>query len=350
MHRQRRARRWIAALVMASAGSLAAAAECPAELPDTMRAVRLHAYGGASNLKLETIKRPDAGAGQVLVRVRNASINPIDWKQREGMVRDWWPLDLPAILGRDVSGDIVQVGKGVDGVACGTAVSAYLERAPVSGQSGGYAEFVVVDARDVVPKSDRIDYAQAAAFPLVGVTAWSALVDTGRVQPGERVLVHGGAGGVGSMAVQIAKARGAHVVTTASARNHEFVKSIGADEAIDYRNVKFEEAVRDIDLVIDTVGGDTLQRSPAVLRDGGRLVSIAGGPPPECRSGRIECPEDAGDADGGALALRELAALIEAGKLKIHVDESFPLERAGEAQERNREGHTRGKIVLAVSP
>lgn len=342
MRGRKMARRWIAAVAMASAGSLAQAAECGIELPATMRAVRMHEYGGADRLQTQTVPRPEAGPGQVLLRVRYASINPIDWKLREGMVRDWWPLALPAIPGRDASGDVVQVGEGVEGVACGAAVAASLEREP---GGGGYAQFVAVDARDVVAKPGNIDYAQAAAFPLVALTAWAALVDTAQVQAGERVLVHGGAGGVGSMAVQIAKAKGAHVVTTASARNHEFVKSLGADEAIDYRSVKFEDVVKDLDLVIDTVGGDTLARSPKVLRDGGRLVSIAGRPPAECGK-RIVCPPD---RDAGQDALRELAAMIEAGTLRIHIDEVFPLERAGEAQERNREGHTRGKIVLEVA-
>lgn len=342
MQGNKRAQRWIAALVMASAGAAAHAEECGSGLPQTMRAVRMHEYGGADRLKFETVARPDAGPGQVLLRVRYASVNPIDWKLREGMVRDWWPLDLPAIPGRDVSGDVVQVGEGVEGVRCGAAVAATLERDP---GGGGYAEFVAVDVRDVVAKPDNIDYAQAGAFPLVALTAWAALVDTGQVQAGDRVLVHGGAGGVGSMAVQIAKAKGAHVLTTASARNHEFVKSIGADEAIDYRSVKFEDVAKDVDLVIDTVGGDTLARSPQVLRDGGRLVSIAGRPPAECGK-RIVCPPD---RDAGPEALQELAAMISAGTLRIHVDETFPLERAGEAQERNREGHTRGKIVLEVA-
>jgi NADPH:quinone reductase-like Zn-dependent oxidoreductase len=342
------ARRWIAALAMASAGTLAQAKDCGIELPATMRAVRLHEYGGADRLRLDDIARPQAGPGEVLVRVHYASINPIDWKLREGMARNWWPLELPAILGRDVSGEVVQLGEGVDGVSCGTAVAAYLGRGPETASGGGYAEYVAVDARDVVARPDTIDDRQAAAFPLVAVTAWAATVDAGRVQAGERVLVHGGAGGVGSMAVQIAKAKGAHVITTASARNHAFVKSLGADEAIDYRSVKFEEVVKEVDLVVDTVGGDTLARSPVVLRDGGRLVSIAGHPPAECGK-RIECPQDEGDADGGQRAMRELVAMIAAGTLRIHVDEVFPLEQAGAAQERNREGHTRGKIVLAVA-
>jgi NADPH:quinone reductase-like Zn-dependent oxidoreductase len=349
MREGKMARRWVAALAMVSAGALAQAAECDVEPPATMRAVRLHEYGGPDRLELDDVPRPVAAPGEVLLRVRYASINPIDWKLREGLVRNWWPLALPAVLGRDVSGDVVQVGEGVSGIGCGDAVAAFLGRAPEAAAGrGGYAEYVAVDARDVVRKPGNIDYAQAAAFPLVAVTAWAALVDAGQVQAGERVLVHGGAGGVGSMAVQIAKAKGAHVIATASARNHEFVKSLGAEQAIDYRNVQFETVLKDVDLVIDTVGGDTLARSPRVLRDGGRLVSIAGRPPAECGR-RIACPTDRDSAGQDERAMRELAAMIEAGALRIHVDEVFPLERAGEAQERNREGHTRGKIVLEVA-
>jgi len=347
---QPRARRVAAAFVLACAAGLARAADCPSALPDTMQAVRVHAYGGPEQLRLEDVPRPSPGAGEVLLRVKYASINPIDWKLREGLARNWWPLRFPAVLGRDVSGEVVQVGEGVEGFACGDAVAGFLGRTPEnSGGRGGYAEYVALAASDVVQQPRNIDAAQAAAFPLVAVTAWAAVVDAGRVQPGDRVLVHGGAGGVGSMAVQIARARGAHVLTTASARNHAFVKELGADEAIDYKAVKFEDVAADIDLVIDTVGGDTLARSPEVLRDGGRLVSVAGMPPPQC-GGRIECPQDPGDPDGGARAMRELVALIEAGRLRIHVDEVFPLAQAGAAQERNREGHTRGKIVLKVAP
>ncbi len=339
-------------LLLAFAPLVQAAADCHTDtLPDTMRAVVLRDYGGADKLQLETVARPDAAAGELLIEVRAASINPIDWKLREGLAKDWWPLQFPAILGRDVSGVVVDIGDGVQGWDCGTPVAAYLERAPAAGRPlpGGYAQYVAVDARDVVRKPAAISFEQAAAFPLVAVTAWAAVVDTGKLQPGERVLVHGGAGGVGSMAVQIAKARGAHVITTASAGNHDFVRSLGADEAIDYRAVKFEEVVKDVDLVIDTVGGDTLKRSPAVLRDGGRLVSIAGGPPAECRSGRIQCPPDEGDVDGGVIALAGIVQLIEAGQLTINVDAVYPLEQAAAAQEKNREGHTRGKIVLKVS-
>lgn len=343
-------RRAFAVLALASGAPLAHAAACDAVLPDTMQAVRLHDYGGADQLALETVARPAPRAGEVLLRVRYASVNPIDWKLREGLVRDWWPLAFPAIPGRDVSGEVVAIGEGVDGLACGDVVAGFLGRAPdTAAGRGGYAQFVALDARDAVPRPATLDDAQAAAFPLVAVTAWAAVVDAGRVQAGERVLVHGGAGGVGSLAVQIAKARGAHVITTASARNHDFVRSLGADEAIDYRQVKFEDVVKDVDLVVDTVGGDTLARSPRVLRDGGRLVSIAGMPPADCGR-RIACPPDAGGAEADRRALREVAAMFAQGTLRIHVDARFPLAEAGAAQEKNREGHTRGKIVLEVSP
>jgi NADPH:quinone reductase-like Zn-dependent oxidoreductase len=349
MKRQLGASRIFAAIVLLTALSLARAAQCPGHvLPATMQAVRLHEYGGPDKLKLESAPTPRAGKGEVLVRVKYASVNPVDWKLREGHGGEWWPLKFPAVLGLDVAGEIVQVGEGVEGLACGDLVSGYLGRTPDAARDrGGYAEYVAVDARGTVRKPANIDEQQAAAFPLVGVTAWAALVDLGALQQGERVLIHGGAGGVGSMAVQIAKARGAYVIATASARNHDFVASLGADEVIDYRSVKFEEAVKDVDLVLDTVGADTTARSPQVLRDGGRLVSIAGMPPPECGK-RIQCPQDGGDPDGGRHALQALAKLIEAGKLKINVDEVFSLGQAGAAQERNREGHTRGKIVIQV--
>lgn len=308
-----------------------------------MRAVRIAEYGGPDKMRLENIPVPALERGEVLVRVSAASINPIDWKLREGLAKSWWPLQFPAILGRDIAGIVVAVGTEAGPWHCGDEVVANLNAT----RQGGYAEYVPVRIEDLARKPANLTWREAAAYPLVALTAWQAVVEAGKVQRGERVLVHGGAGGVGAMAVQIAKLRGAHVITTASARNHEYVKSIGADEAIDYRTTLFETAVHDVDLVVDTVGGDTLKRSPAVLKRGGRLVSIAGRLPQEaCDAAQIVCASERLNA--GTDTLEQISALFEQGRLRINIDATFPLDKAAEAQELNRAGHTRGKIVLDV--
>ncbi len=238
---------------------------CPSPRPATMRAIQLVDYGGPDQLKLATVPVVAPKPGEVLVEVRAASVNPIDWKLREGQGRSWWPLELPAILGRDVAGVVVEVGSGVDGWRCGDEVVAFLGGAP----HGGYAEYVPVAVDSLARKPRSLTFEQAGAYPLVAMTAWQATVDAGRVAKGERVLVQGGAGGVGSMAVQFAKARGAYVIATASARNHEYLKSIGVDQTIDYRTTRFEDVAKDVDLVVDTVGGETLERSATVVKRSG---------------------------------------------------------------------------------
>jgi NADPH:quinone reductase-like Zn-dependent oxidoreductase len=332
----------LAFLLLIPATSFAAADSCE-PLPETTQAIRMHGYGGPEQLRLDTIPTPTAGAGEVLIRVHSASVNPIDWKLREGAGKDWWPLQLPTIIGRDGSGTIVGVGAGVGGFHCGDAVVVL-----AASDRGTSAEYIVANAADVAPKPASMNFQEAAAYPLVGITAWNGVVETGGLKKGERVLIHGGAGGVGSMAVQIAKARGAYVIATASARNHAFLKELGADEVVDYQTQRFEEVVKDVDLVFDTVGGDTLKRSPKVLVPGGRLVSIVGGLSSQtCTDAGIVCPAEKDSAPKTGFA--ELQKLIDRDALKVHVDAEYPLSDVGIAQERNREGHTRGKIVIRVS-
>jgi NADPH:quinone reductase-like Zn-dependent oxidoreductase len=335
----------LAALVLLPPLVAASDQRCvPAEaLPSTIKAMRMHAYGGPEQLQLEDIERPQPAADEILIQVDSASVNPVDWKLREGWLKDWWPLTLPAVPGRDGSGTVVALGAKVSGWHCGDSVVFVTAE-----DSGALAEYVVVAQDRVAPKPARLSMVEAAAYPLVGLTAWDGLVGTGAVKAGERVLIQGGAGGVGSMAIQIAKARGAYVITTASGRNHDFVKSLGADEVIDYTQTRFEEAVHDVDLVFDTVGGDTLARSPGVLVAGGRLVSIAGRISEQaCTRAGIVCPAEKDGAPGAGL--RELQRLIDAGALKVHIDAEYPLADTAAAQERNRKGHTRGKIVIHVA-
>jgi NADPH:quinone reductase-like Zn-dependent oxidoreductase len=327
------------ALLAAPLGD-AIAGVCP-PLPADMRAAVAHRAGGPEVLQVERVPLPTVMADEVLVQVHYASINPVDWKlQQAGR------LPLPAIPGGDFSGVVVAVGERVTGVACGDAVAGSVDQ---SAGGGSYAEFLSARASEFVRKPATFDFAEAAAYPTVAVAAWRFLIAAADLQPGEKVLVHGGAGGVGSMAVQIAKARGAHVTATASARNHDYLRSLGADVLIDYRTTRFEEVVRDLDVVIDTVGGDTTTRSAAVLRDGGRLVTLVGRVPAElCADGRIGCPP-AGPWDVPQ-GLAYVQPLIDAGQLAMNIDRVYPLSEIRAAQQHNRDGHTRGKVVVAMLP
>ena len=327
-------------LMFASLLPFAATAQaCPA-IPDTMQAARIHAAGGPDALRVERVPVPVAAAGEVLVRVHYASVNPVDWKLQEA-----GRLPFPATPGGDFAGEVVAVGPGVTAFACGDRVAGIVDPRE---RSGSYADYVAAPVAAVVPAPTAFTLQEAAAYPTVAVAAWRYLVGAAEVRPGDRVLVHGGAGGVGSMVVQLAKARGAHVTATASSRNHEYLRGLGADAVINYRSVRFEEVVRDMDVVVDTVGGDTLTRSPGVLRDGGRLVTLVGQVPAAlCASGRIVCPATpAWDVQAG---LAGVAPLIAAGQLRVHVDGLYPLSQIVQAQQHNRAGTTRGKVVVAVA-
>lgn len=315
--------------------SASATVSCPT-LPDDMRAARIHAAGGPEALRVERVPLPEVAAGDVLVRVRYASINPVDWKlQQAGR------LPFPAIPGGDFSGEVVAVGPGVQGMVCGDMVAGIVNQRE---RSGSYAEYVSVPAGEVVTKPGALTMQEAAAYPTVAVAAWRYLVLGAGIAPGERVLIHGGSGGVGSVAVQLAKARGAHVIATASARNHDYLRSIGADEVIDYRSTRFEDVVEGVDVVLDTVGGDTLARSPQVLRDGGRLVTLVGSVPAELCTARISCP--ATPPWNVRQGLEGVAPLVAAGKLSINIDGIYALDEIVAAQQHNRTGSTRGKVVV----
>jgi NADPH:quinone reductase-like Zn-dependent oxidoreductase len=328
--------RLIVATLFALPFSAALARGCP-PLPSEMRAARAHQAGGPEVLRIESVPLPTLGPDEVLVRVHFASINPVDWKlQQAGR------LPVPAIPGGDFAGTVVAVGERVEGVACGDEVAGSVDQ--VRG-GGSYAEYVSAPTSAFVSKPAQFDFAEAAAYPTVAVAAWRFLVVAADLQPGERVLVHGGAGGVGSMAVQIAKARGAYVIATASAANHAFLHELGADELIDYRTTRFEDAATDLDVVLDTVGGETTARSASVLRSGGRLVTLVGRVPEAlCASGQIVCPAvGPWDVQRG---LAYVAPLITEGKLRVNIDHVYSLEQIREAQQSNRDGHTRGKIVI----
>ncbi|MFF7796272.1 NADP-dependent oxidoreductase [Streptomyces olivaceus] len=310
----------------------------------TMRAVSQDVLGGPEVLKEVRVERPVPRPNEVLVRVRAAGVNPTDWKHRAD---GGFLGEPPFVLGWDVSGTVESVGIGVAAFRPGDEVFGMLSY-PFG--HGSHAEYVTAPARTFTHLPAGIDHVRAGALPLVSLTAWQALVERADLQPGQRVLIHAAAGGVGHVAVQIAKARGAHVIGTASAGKHAFLRSLGADEAVDYRETDFTEAVRDVDVVLDTIGGDTSLRSLRVLRPGGVVVSIL-------PVGSDEFFEEAGRlgvravrmlVDADRADMREIARLVEAGKLEPTIAKTFPLAEAAGAHALGETGRTTGKIVLVV--
>jgi NADPH:quinone reductase-like Zn-dependent oxidoreductase len=307
-----------------------------------MKAVRIHSFGGSDVLKIEELPIPAPGPGEVLIRVEAAGVNPVDYKIRSG---EFKPVGLqtPLTLGRDVSGVVQQTGSGVQHLDAGDAVYAMLDR-----DHGSYAEYVIARAEDVAAKPARLDYLQAAAVPLAGITAWQGLFDHGHLQPGERVLIHGAAGGVGHFAVQFAKDRGAHVIATGRAEDAEQLRKWGADEVIDYQKDKFEERAREIDLVLDLVAGETQQRSWSCLRPGGRIVSTLQ-PPSQAEAVRHHATGEAFMAEPNGAELSSIGEMIDTGKVSVFVQETFPLAEVRQAHDYLENEHVRGKVVLSVA-
>ena len=314
--------------------TLSALATLAHAAPDKMQAVEV---GPGGILSVQTRPVPQPGPGEVLIKVRAAGVNPVDWKsaaRRAGMVP-----------GTDVAGVIDTLGTDVTGYKPGDAVMGFAR------QSGSYAEYAVIPVTSLARKPKSLTFEQAAGVPIAGETAYRALHEVGGVTRGQTVLIHGAAGGVGSAAVQVAKAAGARVIGTASANNHEFLKSLGAAETIDYRSQRFEEVVKNVDVVLNTVDAETSQRSVAVVKPGGILVSVvAPASPDACAAARIRCARP--DREHGAPnadLLARVAELADAGKFKVNVEEVFSMADAGKAWEKSRAGHTRGKLVIRVS-
>ena len=310
----------------------------------TMKAVAMHVYGGPEVLKYEDAARPDPATGEVLVRVHAAAVNPVDWKVRAGHLRGFLNYSLPLIPGWDLSGVVEATGAGVTDWKQGDAVYAR----PDLRRNGAYAEYIAVRASELGHKPRSIDHVQASAIPLACLTAWQALFDAGGLKAGQRVLIHAAAGGVGTFAVQLAKWKGAHVVGTASERNHAFLRELGADEVIDYTKTNFEEVVRDVDVVLDTLAGQTRDRSWNVLKKDAILVSILGQPSPD------DAAQHGVRAAGvfvepNQAQLGEIAKLVDSGKLRPIIETVLPLAQAARAHEMNQTLHTRGKIVLQVA-
>lgn len=308
-----------------------------------MKAVRLHARGGPEQLVYEEARKPVPGTGHTLVRVIATGITPAELTWDETYQTCDGAERIPSIPGHELSGVVDQLGSGVTGIQVGDEVYALTEFC----RDGTAAEFVVVRTADLAPKPRTLSHTETAAVPLSGLTAWQGLFEHGRLTEGQTVLIHGGAGGVGSFAVQLAHWRNARVVATASAADLEFVKSLGADEVLDYSKDRFEEHVRDIDLVFDLVGGETLDRSFTVLKSGGTLVTIAQ-PPSVEKAAAHGVRALFFIVEPGKKDLIDLANVIDAGSLKPIVEAVLPLERARETFERGS-GHKRGKLILSVS-
>ena len=312
-----------------------------------MKAVRIHNYGGLDVLKYEDAPRPQPGAGEVLIRVEATSVNPIDWKVRAGYMKDFIPHSFPVIPGWDVSGVIEELGP--NHAAAGRFKKGdEVYSLPDHTRNGAYAEYIVVRESEVALKPNTLHHVRAAAVPLAALTAWQALFDTAQLQPGQRVLIHGAAGGVGHFAVQLAKWKGAHVIGTASAKNHEMLYELGADELIDYTTERFEDVARNIDVVLDTIGGETQERSWQVLKKGGILVSLVQ-PPSENKAKEHGVRGIRLGARPNGQELAEIAKLIDAGKLAPVINRILPLSEVRRAHELSQSDHTHGKIVLRVN-
>lgn len=308
-------------------------------MSEQMKAVRLHEYGGSDKLILETIPRPVPQANEVLIKVHFAGVNPIDWKIRAGLIKNYMPVQLPFIPGIDVSGTVEEVGSEVKTLKKGQ---------PVFGVAkGAYAEYAIALAADVAVRPDGLSFELAATLPVGALTGWKAVEDAG-IKSGQTVVVLSAAGGVGLFAVQFARAKGARVIGTASGANLDFVKSLGAEKAVDYTKGPLEAEIKDADVVIDTVGGDALEQSYGILRKGGVLVTVAGQISEEkakelgvkaLRSGR-----------GPTENLKMIGEMAAAKTLRAEVGKIFTLAEAGAAQDLSQTRHGRGRIVLRVHP
>jgi NADPH:quinone reductase-like Zn-dependent oxidoreductase len=307
-----------------------------------MKAVIAHEYGAPEVLKIEEVPRPEPKDDEALVRVIASGVNPADPLTLSGKFAQEWGTHLPLIPGYEIAGVVEKTGANITSLKAGDAVYGY----PTFG--GGWAEYITVKEWEVAPKPKSLSFAEAAAVPMGALTAWQALVDAAKLHEGQTILIHGGSGGVGSFAIQIAKIRGARVIATASTANQDLLKQLGADVAIDYTKQKFEEIAKDVDCMLDPVGKDTLARSYAVMKKGGIILELVGRPDPkelekhEIRAIGVWVKPNAKD-------LSKIAQLIDAGKIKPVVTQVRPLNEAIAAEQQAETHHTRGKVVLGIA-
>ena len=311
----------------------------------TMKAITIRKYGDVNQLHEEELAIPQIVDDEVLVKIKNTSINPIDWKARMGLLKQMYDWQFPVVLGWDLSGVITKVGKDVKDFKVGDEVFARPDIYE-DGTKGTYAEYAAVKEDKLALKPANVSFEEAAAIPLAGLTAWQVIVDRLKVQKGDKVLIQAGAGGVGIFAIQIAKHLGAYVATTASAKNTEFLKGLGADEVIDYHEHKIEDVLQDYDAVFDTI--DALDEGLAILKPTGKLVTIAGHPTQQQQEAQPSATAWWLQPNGKQLA--ELGDLVAKGEVKVIIDSTFPLTEDGlrAAHERSQTNHARGKIVINV--
>jgi NADPH2:quinone reductase len=315
-----------------------------------MQAILCDRFGGAEVMEYREIETPTPGPGEVLIRIHAAGVNPVDWKIREGGLARLFPCKFPLIPGWDAAGTIAALGDGVTGLSLGERVWSFCRKPDI--QWGTYAQYVVMSADGVAPMPANLTFAQASTVPLAALTAWQSLLEVAQVRPGQSVLIHAGAGGVGGFAIPIAKWAGACVIATAKEANHTYVRTLGADHVIDYSAADFVAATRalcpeGVDMAFGTVGGEVLTRSYETVKPGGILVSITDKTDKDLaeRLG-IRCKYVFVKPD--ARHLRHLAALAEQGILQMPDIIEMPLEQAAQALDLSRTGHVRGKIVLTV--
>ena len=307
----------------------------------TINAIQVHDYGSADQLRLEQIPTPEPQEGEVLVRVHAAGVNPVDWKIRAGWMKDFRPSTFPYVPGADLAGVVAKVGPGVTAFQPGQAVFG-------RSSQGSYAEYAIAPASTLALKPASLSYDEAATIAVGATTAWQGLFEYGKLQPGQRVLILGGAGGVGNFAVQFARLKGAHVISTASTSNVDFVRSLGAETVIDYTQTQVTDVVRDVDLVFDAVGGEALAGVLPTLKRGGTLVTIAGRPD-EAKAKEQDVRTASFSAQVSTALLTTFAQLIDEGQIKVFVGPVFSLNEAGKAQEISQSGHGRGRIVLHIA-
>jgi len=308
-----------------------------------MKAVRFHIYGGPEVLNYEEARRPRPQTGEVLIRVYAAGVNPNDWKVRAGEMNPFVQHKLPLIPGWDVSGVVEEIGFGLSRFKKGEEVFGKLDPS----RDGDYAEFALAREMEIALKPRSLHHVQAAAVPTAALTAWQSLFTVGRLQRGQRVLIHGGTGGVGHLAVQLAKCKGAHVLATASTTSQAMLSELGVDQPIDYTKQRFDHIIGDIDLVLDTIGGETQQRSLAVLKKGGLLVSVAQRPD-NAKAKALGVRSAFVWTESRSDQLTEIGRLIDDGKLRLSINRILPLSEARRAHQLSESGHVHGKIVLRV--
>jgi len=311
-----------------------------------MKAAQIINYGGSEVVKINNnAPKPIVSRGRILIEVHAAGINPVDWKIREGYMKQMAPLQFPATLGGDFSGVVTEVGDGVSGFEKGDEI--YGQAGITRGGSGSFAEFATADVNTAAHKPKNLSHVEAAALPLTGVSAWQALVDHIGLSRGKKILIHGGAGGIGTIAIQLARHLGAYVTATAGEKDLQHVKELGADEAIDYKNQSFENMLHNYDAVYDTVGGETYVKSFRVLKKGGIIVSMLEQPRPELME-QYGVNAIGQFTQMNSERLSRLAELADKRVIKVYVDKTFPLDQAGEALEYLQSGHPRGKVVLKM--